>query len=464
MDENQKQDNSVDLGRVYQDIHDNLETVIMQDSAIGISLWETLTHLHPADIAQFLSEQNKENPKRLFLKLPDSLRVPVFSYLSYSMKVVCLSVLDDYERGKVLSSLPLDELTDFFDELSDEELKKYLTLLHKRDKEKVLSLMRFDPQSAGGIMNTDVVTLMEDFTINKSIQILQRLQPSVELHQKIYITNQDNELRGYINLQDLVLKNSTTRLYSFMHKNELVIKVDEDQEVVSSHMIHYKLMTAPVVDENNVFLGIITSDTLVDIIEQEAAEDVYKMSALTPIKHAYFDTSFKKLLYQRSSILVILFLVQMLSSIIMIYYDRLLEGFLIFFLTMIQSTGGNTSSQSSALAIQGISSGEINDSNYKRFLAREVLMAGFIGLLLGVVSFVRVHVFHSSGHFVKNLAVSVSLGLIVVVSMLLGSLIPVLLKKFKLDPALSAGPFLATLMDVLGLLIYCFVSQLLIGK
>ncbi len=470
MEENRKKDDSASVARVYENIRGNLEAVIKGDSALGVSLWQTFTNLHPADIAQYLSDQDRDTAKRLFVKLPDSLRVPVFSYLSYSMMVVCLSVLDDEERGKVLSSLPLDELTDFFDELSDEELKRYLSLLHKIDREKVLSLMRFDPQSAGGIMNTDVVTLMEDFTISKSIQILQRLQPSVELHQKIYVTNQYNELRGYINLQDLVLKNCNSRLHSILHKNELVVKVDEDQKTVSSSMIHYKLMTVPVVDKDNIFLGIISSDILVEIIEQEAAEDVYKMSALAPIKHAYFDTSFKKLLYQRSSILIILFLVQIVSSLIMIRYDKLLVGFLIYFVSMIQSTGGNTSSQSSALAIQGLSSGEINDTNYKRFLAREVFMAGLIGSLLAVVSFIRVYVLHRSqftgktGHFTANLAVSASLGLIVVVSMLLGSLIPVVLRKFKLDPALSAGPFLATLMDVLGLLIYCSVCQFFVGE
>ncbi|MBA3751662.1 magnesium transporter [Candidatus Dependentiae bacterium] len=461
--ENNHRDNPVDVHKIFENMNDNLEAVTKGTSPVGTSLWNTFISIHPADIAQFLSEKDKDTAQQLFLKLSDSLRIPVFSYLSYSMKVVCLSVLEDHDRAQVLSSLPLDELTDFFDELSDEELKKYIALLHKKDREEVLSLMRFDPQSAGGIMNTDVITLLEEFTIARSIQILQRLQPNVELHQKIYVTNQENELLGHINLQDLVLKNPQTRISSILHKNDLVVKADEDQESVASQMIHYKLMTAPVVGEHNLFLGIISSDTLVDVIEQEAAEDVYKMSALAPIRHAYFDTSFKKLLYQRSSILIILFLVQIVSSVIMIHYNDLLSGFLIFFVTMIQSTGGNSSSQSSALAIQGISSGEINDSNYKRFLAREVFMAGIIGTLLAVVSFIRVYILHP-GHTTASLAVSVSLGLIVVASMLLGSLIPVLLRKFKLDPALSAGPFLATLMDVLGLLIYCFISQLFLGK
>lgn len=452
----------MDAEKTLAQVAGNITTVVNEDSPLGVLLWKELIKLHPADIAQFFTSLDKESVKLLFTKFPHALKAHVFSYLSYSMKVYCLSFLDGHDRGQLLSTLPLDELTDFFDELSDEELKSYLKLLHKKDREKVLSLMRFDPESAGGIMNTDVITLMADFTIEKSIQILQRLQPSIELHQQIYVTNQDNELVGHINLEDLVLKNPKTRLASILRKNELVVNVKQDQEAIAHQMLHYKLMTVPVVGDDNVFLGVIPSDTLVDIIEREAAEDVYKISAMTPIKHTYFETPFMKLLYQRSSILIILFLVQIFSSIIMIYYDRLLEGFLILFIAMIQSTGGNSSSQSSALVIQGISSGELNASNIRRFLRREALMALLIGATLTIVSFIRIYVLHQ-GHFWANIAVSLSLGIIVVVSMLLGSLIPVMLRKLGMDPALAAGPFLATLMDILGLLIYCFVSQMILG-
>lgn len=452
----------MDAQKTFDQISDHIETVLKQDSPLGVLLWQTFITLHPADIAQFLGDCDRETARELFLKLEHPFRLQVFSYLSDSMKVFSLSFLADHEREQLLSGLPLDELTDFFDELSDEELKNYLKLLHKKDREKVLSLMRFDPDSAGGSMNTDVLTLMQDFTIEKSIQILQRLQPSIELHQHIYVTNQENTLVGHINLEDLVLKNPKTRLGEILRANELVVDVNEDRETIAHRMVHYGLMTVPVVGEHDVFLGVIPSDTLVDILEQEAADDVYKISALKPIRHAYFDMPFGQLLYQRSSILIVLFLVQIFSALIMLHYNKLLEGFLMLFIPMIQSTGGNSSSQSSALAIQGISSGEINDGNMHRFLRRELAMAGIIGATLAVVSFFRVYLLNK-GNFFANLAVSIALGIIVVVSMLLGSMIPLILRKFKMDPALSAGPFLATLMDVLGLLIYCFVSQLILG-
>lgn len=453
----------MDTQKTLDQIADNIETVLKQDSPLGVLLWQELVKLHPADIAQFLPRLDKDEVQGVFVKFNHELQQHVFSYLSYSMKVFCLSFLDDHARGQLLGSLPLDELTDFFDELSDEELKNYLKLLHKKDREKVLSLMAFDPESAGGIMDTDVVTLMQDFTIEKSIQILQRLQPSFELHEHIYITNQENELVGHINLADLVFKGPQTRLSEILRKNDLVVAVDEDQEAIAHQMVHYKLMTVPVVGENNVFLGVIPSAALVDVLEQEAAEDVYKISGLTPVRHTYFEMPFGQLLYQRGSILIVLFLVQIFSSLIIAYYIELLGTFLILFLPMIQSTGGNGSSQSSALAIQGVSSGEINEGNIHRFLRREMLMALIIGVVLIGVSFVRVYLLGGGQSWLSNLAVSVSLGIIVVVSMLLGSMIPLMLKKLKLDPALSAGPFLATLMDILGLLIYCFVCQLILG-
>lgn len=448
--------------KILNQVSDNIDTVLSEDSSLGVHLWQELIKLHPADTAQFLSDIDREHAQNLFLKFEPYLRHEIFSYLSYPMKVFCLSFLTDEDRGYLLASLPIDELTDFLDELSDEELKNYLKLLHKRDREQVLSLMKFNPESAGGLMDTDVLTLMQDFTIEKSIQILQRLQPKIELHQQIYVTNQDNQLIGHINLEDLVLKNPKIRLASILRKNELIVDVNEDKSAIAHKMVHYKLMTVPVVGENHVFLGIIPSETLIDIIEKEAADDVYKISALTPMKHAYFDTPFISLFYQRASILVILLFLQTFSAKIISNYDRLLEGFLIFFITMITSTGGNSSSQTSALVIQGLSSGEISDSNVNRFLKREFLMALAIGLSLALFSFVRIFIMHS-GNLLGNLAVSISLGLIVVVSIMLGSLIPLILKKMNLDPALSAGPFLATIMDVLGLLIYCGICQLILG-
>lgn len=447
--------------KIFDSILANIDSIGQATGSGQIAL-EDFIKLHPADIAEFLSELERNNTQKIFLVLPQKIKLSVFSYLSHSLQVYCLSFLPDKERSFLLGNLPIDELTDIFDELSDEELKKYLNLLHKKDRAKVLSLLQFDPESAGGIMHTNVLTLMQDFTIEKSIQILQRLQPSRELHGQIYVTNQENELLGHISLEDLVLKSPKTRLSEILKPNDLVINVNADRAEIAQQMTHYKVMSAPVISENDIFLGVITGDNLVDIIEQEAAEDVYKISALKPIKNTYFETPFFSLFYQRGSILIFLLLIQTFSTIIIQRYEALLAGFLISFISMIASTGGNSSSQTSALVIQGMLSGEITDVNMGRFLKREFLMAAGIGISLGLVSFIRIYLTHP-GILIANFAVSLSLGIIVIVSVMLGSLIPLILKKLNMDPALSAGPFLATIMDVLGILIYCFISQLILN-
>ncbi len=444
--------------KLFDQIRLNIEEIIRKDTPFGQTLWQEFIKAHPADIAQFFSSIDREEMQQLFTELPQELKLEVFIDLSDAMKVFCLSFLDDTARGYLLNNLPIDDLTDLFDELSDEELKHYLKLLHTTDREQVLSLLQFNPDSAGGIMDTNVLTLMQDFTVEKSVQILQRLQPSRELHHQIFVTNQDNQLVGHIFLEDLVLQSAQTRLSSILHHNELVFNVDQDKEEIAKLMVHYNLMIAPVVSGDNIFLGVIPSDTLIEVIEQEASEDIYRMSALTPIKHTYFETPFFRLLYQRSSILMILLLLQTFSTMILEYYQATICGFFMYFITMLISTGGNTSSQTSALVIQGLATGEIDDTNIKRFIRREFFMAIMIALVLGIFAFLRVYFTH--GMLMGSLIVSISLALIVLVSVLLGSCMPIVLKKLNLDPAHSAGPLLATVMDIIGLLIYCVISQL----
>lgn len=448
--------------KIFEQILENLDETLSQSSPQFVELWNEFIKIHPADLAEFIGSLDKSKAKKIFVALPRKIKLDLFAYASDTMKVLCLSLLPEQERSSFLSSLPLDELTDLFDDLSDEDLKKYLKLLHKRDREKVISLMKFDPESAGGIMHTDILTLMQDFTIEKSIKILQRLRPNVTLHRVIYVTTQENELVGHITLEDLVLMPPQTKLQSIIKKDELVVKADEDREKIAQEMVKYKLSSVPVISDSNIFLGMIDSEELADIIEQEAAEDVYKISALTPIKHTYFETPFLKLYYQRATILSILLLIQTFSSIVSSYYEVILVGF-IRFLTMIASTGGNASGQTSVLAIQGLISGEISPSNMARFLKRELYMAMAIGATLGVISFIRVFITNPTTTFIDNLTISVSLAAIVVVSVMLGGIVPLMLKKFKMDPALSAGPFLATIMDIVGILIFCLIGKFMIG-
>lgn len=439
--------------------------IITQGKPEGVALLKQISKIHPADIAHFFEQLEPREALDFFMLLPRDVQLRVFDEVHHSLKVTLLESFAEHERAAFLTHLSIDDLTDFFDDLSDIELSRYLKLLHKKDRARVVSLLQFDPESAGGIMYTDVLTLMQDFTVAKSIHILQRLRPNRALHHKIYITNQNNELLGHINLEDLVLKSPNSRLDSIIRTDELIVNVSEDRQEVAKKMIHYGLTNVPVIGDDRNFLGVIPSEALVEIVEEEASEDIYRMSALTPIKYSYFETPFRTLLYQRSSILIVLLMVQTLSSIIISRYEKLLYGFLTYFISMLTSSGGNASSQTSALAIQGMATGEIDDTSSIRFVRRELVMATIIGLLLGFFSFVRTYgmylMFGSPFYLQGTVAVSISLTLIVFVSVLLGSSMPFILKRIGVDPAHSAGPLLTTVIDVVGLLIYCLVGSLI---
>lgn len=445
--------------KLFQEILSHLEEVVTQQEPVGTVLYQSLVELHPADIADFFGDIGyKESMVRLFKSLPASLRLAVFAEFSHLAQTFLLSQLGDQEQINLLRHVSVDELTDLFDYFSDDELKKYLTLLNKGVRAKVIELLKFNPQSAGGIMDIDVLTLQEDFTVEKSISILQRLRPRKDIHQQIFVVTGEHRLVGFINLEDLVLEKPKEKIGSFMQKNELLVSADEDQETVAKKMRHYGMMTAPVVGKENYFMGVISGETLVDVIVEEASEDIQKMAALTPMKHSYFETSFGRLLWERSYVLIILLMAESFSTTILSSFEKTLSEFLIIFIPMLISAGGNTSSQTSAMVIQGMATGDISHSNVHHFVRREFLMALFLAAILGTVAFGRVH--FTGGTTIESFTIGFSLAMIVLLATMLGSCLPFLLQLLRIDPAFSAGPFLATIMDVLGVFIFCYLTKL----
>lgn len=448
---------AMNIKKILEEIREHINEVISQESALGKSYWDAFIMVHPADIADFLETIDKSNAQALFTLLPKKVKLAVFEELNDSMKVFCLSFMNDGERADALDALPVDDLTDLFDLFSDEELKHYLALLNKGVRKKVLSLMQFEPESAGGIMDSDILALHTDYTVEKAISLLQRLRPKQEIHQQLFVVNGDHRLVGHINLQDLVLQSPKERIGSFMRKNELIVRADEDQEKVAKNMVHYGLMVAPVVDDKNHFLGVIPSETLVDVIVEEAREDAQRMAAAPTLKYPYFETSIFRLFWERGNILIVLLIIESFSSSLLHMFEATLTALLLTLVPMLISVGGNTSSQTSAMVIQGMASGEINLSNMKRFLKKELVVTCMLAGALAITAFIRVYM--TGGTLLETVAASLTLGCIVLLSSLLGSCVPFVLKRLNLDPAFSAGPFLATMMDILGIMIFCFLSK-----
>jgi len=446
--------------KILDTIELHIQEVVLNESSRSKSLIDELNRAHYADIAQLINSLNQPYNIQLFLLLKPTLQVHVFYELQTSLMKTILLTLNTADKAHLLKNSHADEITDLFDVLSDEELASCLDILHKKDRQQVLSLMKFAPDSAGGIMDVDVMTFMQDFTVAKSILLLQRLQPRRDLHRHIYVTDDNNKLVGFIRLEDLVLKTPETLLSSIVHTVVFMAHVDQDQEEVANKMAHYRMMIAPVVNDQNFLLGVITGETLVDVLQQEAQEDVQKMAG-SFLNQSYFESPFIIVVIRRGLILGVLLLAESLTSLILGQYEATLSSFLVTFIAMLVSTGGNTSGQTSAIIIQGMSSGDINDSNVNKILRREFLVGFVLACLLSMVAFTRVYLSHQ--FFWGSVVVSLSLGIVVFMSVVFGSILPIVLKRLNIDPAFSAGPFLATIMDILGIFVYCYTAYLILN-
>jgi magnesium transporter len=448
--------------KIYDEVRESLEAVISRDSALGQSLWEAFIALHPADISEFLGTISKKAAQKLFLELPKPLKLDTFEELSDPMKGIVLETLSDSEKIEAFRALPVDELADLFDILSDDDLKKYLNMLAKDVRERVLSILKFEPDSAGGIMTTDVLTILSEFTVDQAIKLLQRVQPSHEIHQLIFIVDKEHNLLGHINLQDLVLHKPNERISNFVKKNELVVRAEDDQESVAKEMVRYGLIAVPVVSDTNTFLGVISSEELVDVLVEEAEEDVQRMASMPPMKYPYFEIPFLRLLYLRGYVLVAFMIAESFSGTLLRTYESTMKiGILYSFLPILMSVGGNSGSQTSAVVIQGMASGELTFSNMFRLLRRELMISTTLAFFLGAISFSRAY--YVGGSITECLAIGFSLSMIVTLASMLGNVIPFVLQRFNIDPAFSAGPLLATFMDILGILIYCHVSNYMLS-
>ncbi len=423
---------------------------------IAKTFWIKFTKFFPADIAYILENIDEKFVYNIFFLLPPELKSDVFMEFSDNRRKYIFLKANSQERELILNRLEIHEVVDFFDDLSDEEVDNYITFLKKQERKKVRSLLEFPETSAAGIMDSDVFVLNEEMNVAKTIQLLQRVKPEKSLYKTIYVVNKRNEIIGSFSLEDLVLHSPTTIISVFMKQVDFKIPALMDQQDVANYMVRYHVDILPVIDEKEVFIGVVTSKNLTKVLEHEASEDILHMASMKHLEDNYFEISFHNLLKQRLGILIFLLLIQSISATIINYYQSIVAGFLIAYIGLITSTGGNIGSQVSALVIQGLASGNLKTNHMFRFVKRELLISIIIGLCLSIISFLRIYLF--SKNIYESIIISGSLFLIVFVATILGALTPFILRKLSVDPAYSAGPILATCMDIIGVIIFMTIS------
>lgn len=451
-----------------------LATLLGPDLRVALAndpdaLKEALEEFHPEDVAEIVEDLPLDDTLGLLRVLPESFAAQVVERLPSEVQTEILGVLSTSEAADLLSEMSPDDRADVVQELDEGRANELLAHLEQHEPdvaEEVRELSAYPEDVAGGLMTTDIVALPPEMKIWQAIEEVRRLsqEGEVETISYVYVVF-GRKLIGAVSLRDLILSDPGQTLGDVMNENVVAVSATDDQEEVARTMAKYDFNALPVIDEHGKLLGLITVDDVVDVVIEEATEDAHLMGAVSPMEEGYFDTKISSLFRSRVVWLMLLFLGGFLTATVMEQFEYELRTVieLAVFIPLIISSGGNAGSQSASLMIRALAVGEVKPTDWLRVLTRESVTSLALGLVLGVLGFGRAF-FAGSGDAAIPLAATISIATlaVVVVGSMVGSLLPILIQRLGFDPAVSSTPFIASLVDVVGLLIYLTVAQLIL--
>ncbi|GAB4199667.1 MAG: magnesium transporter [Sandaracinaceae bacterium] len=427
---------------------------------------EALEEFHEEDIAEIVEDLPTADIVALLRVLPDDFGAGVLARLPDERRTEVLEGLKVEEAATLLAEMEPDERADAVQELEQPLQQKLLAELDKVEPEaadEIRELARYPEGSVGSIMTTSYVACPPDTKIWKVIDEVRRLSREGELESIYYVYGVafGDKLVGVASLRDLILADPSQELADVMTKNVVRVLDTEDREEAARVIAKYDFHAMPVVDGQGKMVGVVTVDDVVDVVIDEATEDAQKMGAVSPMEGGYFQTSFFEYWKSRVTWLVALFLGGFLTANVMQSFEGEIQRVVILavFIPLIISTGGNAGSQSATLIIRALSLDEVKPADWLRVLGRELLTGLALGVVVGALGFARAWL--AADHEALQLAVVVSTSIVAVVTVgsLVGSLLPLLIQRLGLDPAVSSTPFIASLSDVIGLLVYLGIAR-----
>lgn len=409
-----------------------------------------------------------------FKKLPREQAEEIFLEISPKDQVEIYRVIPEVERRSWVRMLPPDDAVDFIQELQEDERRQALNLLDPQTRIEVNALAAYAEDDAGGLMNPRFARLRHDITVEEAIRYLRvQTRTNVEIIYYAYVLDQRQHLKGVVSLRQLFAAPPNKRVDEIMIKDSDLVTIPEnmDQEEVGRMFSNAQFVALPVVNDAGVMKGIVTIDDVVRVVKEEATEDIQKSGGMEALDAPYFKISFGEMIKKRSGWLLTLLLGEMLTTTTMGKYDDEIAKALVLtlFIPLIISSGGNSGSQASTLMVRAIALGEVRLRDWWRVFFSEAATGLVLGVLLGIFGFARIYLWPSRLHdfgphyALVSMTVGVSLVGIVLWGTLAGSMLPFLLKRLNLDPAVASAPLVATLVDVTGIIIYFTVAHVFLA-
>ncbi len=425
-------------------------------------LKETLAEWAAQDIVDFLDSVEDEEKVIVFRILPRDLAAEVFSELDTNEQKILLKQLSNEHIREIFLELPPDDRTDVFEELPAKVTKRLLNLLPPEERKEAMKLLGYPEDSVGRLMTPDFVAIRSYWTVAQSIEHIRRFGRDAETLDTVYVVDEKWHLLDDIPLHRLVLAAPSETVENLMDREFHSISASDDQEEAVNMMKKYNLIVLPVVDSQNVLLGVVTVDDVIDVYEDEVTEDIHKGASVIPFEINYTTASVFSLFKKRIVWLSLLTFAGFLSSKVISAFEDTLGKIIVlaFFIPVLIGTGGNTGTQSATLIIRALVTGDLTPKKWFNVIKKELLVGLLLGLALSVI--LSIWSFYWKGEMMLSFVIGISVLFIAVWANLVGSLLPIVLRKLRLDPAIVSSPMISTIMDASGLFIYFSIAMLLL--
>ena len=423
----------------------------------------------PADLAPILSELPVEQLAMLFRGCSKELSAAVFSYLDHNAKHKLLKTLTQPQAATLLNELQPDDRTEFLNQLPLDLAMQLICLLTPEERKITQDLLAYPEHSVGRMMTLDFVAVHADWTVREALDYIRTHGYDRETLSMIYVTDEEGHLVDDIRVRRFLLSEPETKVSALMDGNYATLAPADDREKALQVFRKYDRIALPVTNHDNKIIGIVTADDMLDVASEEATEDIQKLGGSEALDEPYTTIALTKMVKKRASWLVVLFLGEMLTATAMSYFeDELAKAIVLsLFIPLVISSGGNAGSQAATLVIRALALGEFRLRDWWRIMRRELAAGLMLGGILGAIGFLRIIIWSRFSHIYdpSPLLVATTVGTalvgIVLWGSLMGSMLPLILKRLGFDPATSSAPFVATLVDVTGLIIYFTVALLI---
>ncbi|MGA7279606.1 MAG: magnesium transporter [Desulfocapsaceae bacterium] len=432
-------------------------------SATG-HLLRLIQKTHPADTAWVFRHLNEEERSKLFNIIAQTEIVGEFlSELDDAILIEVTQQLTPEYLASILAGMPSDDAVDILETLPQEFADEIRTHMRQKDREEVDELLQYHPETAGGLMSPDFMSLEEQVTVGEAISIIQQKSEEMEMVFYLYVNYGDGKLAGVLSLRELLMNPPTRKLKDIMNPNVISVNTDTDQGEVAHVVSQYNILAVPVVDSSYCLVGIVTVDDIIDVIREEATEDFLQMAGAGKDREILLKSAFENAML-RAPWLFASWVGGVMAMIIVGSFEKELAEVLALasFIPIVMGMGGNIATQSSTIIVRGIATGRVNMNELLRVVLKElrvgIMLGAVYGIFLGVLAF-----FLHRDLSLLGLVVGLSIFVIMAMAATLGTIIPLVLKRFGFDAAIATGPFVTTAIDIIGVLMYFFTAKLILG-